>query len=131
VRRSSRLVNCSPGLPRPTVARVHDEEQHDLHVLLKILTTIDPWLGLVASDEPSGAWAVQPRSPLSTDDARTHPYRVRHRAWMAITPAVDFLACLRGSIIDARQKDQLSVRLHCYAQAGLVRGALENACCAV
>lgn len=50
---------------------------------------------------------------------------------MAITPAVDFLACLRGSVIGTRQGDQLSVRLHSYAQAGLVRGALENACCAV
>jgi hypothetical protein len=110
---------------------VSDEEQQDLRVLLTILEKIDPWLGVVASDGPSGAWAVRPRSPLSTDDARTHPYRVSHRAWMAITPAVDFLACLRGSIIGARQGDQQSVRLHSYAQAGLVRGALENACCAV
>jgi len=110
---------------------VSDEEQQDLRVLLTILEKIDPWLGVVASDEPSGAWVVQPRSPLSTDDARTHPYRVSHRAWMAVTPAVDFLACLRGSIIGARQGNQLSVRLHSYAQAGLVRGALENACCAV
>jgi hypothetical protein len=110
---------------------VHDAEQQDLRVLLTILEKIDRWLDLVASDEPSGAWAVQPRSPLSTDDARTHPYQVSHRAWMAITPAVDFLACLRGSIIGARQGDRLNVRLHLYAQAGLVRGALENACCAV
>jgi hypothetical protein len=115
----------------PTVAGVHDTEQQDLRALLTILDQIDPWLGLVASDEPSGAWTVQPRSPLSTDDARTHPYRVSHRAWMALTPAVDFLACLRGSIVGARQGDQLNVRLHAYAQAGLIRGALENACCAV
>jgi hypothetical protein len=110
---------------------VSDDEQEDLRVLLTILEKIDPWLDLVTADEPSGAWAVQPRSPLSTDDTRTHPYRVSHRAWMAITPAVDFLACLRGSVIGARQGDQLNVRLHCFAQAGLVRGALENACCAV
>jgi hypothetical protein len=44
---------------------------------------------------------------------------------------VDLLTCLRGSIIGTRQNDQLTVRLHSYAQAGLVRGALENACCAV
>jgi hypothetical protein len=110
---------------------VHEAEQHDLHILLEILLAIDPWLELVGSDEPSGAWAIQPRSPLSTDDARTRPYQVSHRAWMAITPAVDFLAGLRGSIIGARRQDQLTMRLHSYAQAGLVRGALENACCAV
>jgi len=130
-RATTSILDCPPGPRLPTVARVPDEEQHDLHVLLKVLATIDPWLGLVGSDEPSAPWAVQPRSPLSTDDVRTHPYRVSHRAWMAITPAVDFLACLRGSIIGARQQDQLTVRLHSYAQAGLVRGALENACCAV
>jgi hypothetical protein len=50
---------------------------------------------------------------------------------MAITPAVDFLACLRGSLIGVRQGNRLNVQLHLYAQAGLVRGALENACCAV
>jgi hypothetical protein len=110
---------------------VHDSEQQDLRTLLTILQKINPWLDLVASDEPSGAWTVQPRSPLSTDDARTHPYRVSHRAWMAITPAVDFLACLRGSLIGAQQGNRLNVQLHLYAQAGLIRGALENACCAV
>jgi hypothetical protein len=110
---------------------VHDAEQQDLRVLLTILEKIDSWLDLVASDVPAGAWTVQPRSPLSTDDARTHPYRISHRAWMAITAAVDFLACLRGSLIGARHGDRLNVRLHLYAQAGLVRGALENACCAV
>lgn len=78
---------------------VHDAEQQDLRVLLTILDQTDPWLGLVGSDEPFGACRVQPRGPLSTDDARTHPYRLSHRAWMAITPAVDFLACLRGSVI--------------------------------
>jgi hypothetical protein len=50
---------------------------------------------------------------------------------MAISPAVDFLACLRGSLVGTEQGKQLSVRLHSYAQAGLIRGALENASCAV
>jgi hypothetical protein len=95
---------------------VDDDEQRDLRVLLTIL------------DRP---WGAQPRSPLFTDNARTYPYRVSDRAWMAITPAVDFLACLRNSIMGPRDEDQQTVRLHSYAQAGLVRGALENACCAV
>jgi hypothetical protein len=110
---------------------VGDDEQQDLQVLLTILEKIDPWVGAVAAEGSFETWAAKPHSPLSTDDARTHPYRVSDRAWMAITPAVDFLACLRGSVIGARQEDHPTMQLHSYAQAGLVRGALENACCAV
>ena len=107
------------------------EEEQDLRQLLSILEKIDPWVEAVTTDRPDAVWKVEPRSPLSTDDARTHPYQVSHRAWMAITPAVDFLACLRNSLLGARDEQRLIVRLHSYAQAGLIRGALENACCAV
>lgn len=126
------VFDCGAEPGRPTVPRVNDaDEQQDLRALLQILEKIDPWVEAVTTDGPSAAWEVQPRSPLSTDDARTHPYHVSHRAWMSITPAVDFLACLRNSIIGTREEDRLSVRLHSYGQAGLIRGALENACCAV
>lgn len=108
-----------------------EDEQQDLRILLNILETIDPWVKVISSHEPSRLRTVEPRSPLATDDARTYPYCVSHRAWLAINPAVDFLACLRSSIIGERQEDRLKVQLHPYAQAGLIRGALENACCAV
>jgi len=113
------------------VEELDEAELRDLRQLLRVLDKIDPWLEVVASDEPSGVWIVQDRSPLSTDDRRTHPYRVSHRAWMAITVAVDFLHCLRRSLIQELREDRVSVRLHSYAQMGLLRGAVENACCAI
>jgi hypothetical protein len=75
--------------------------------------------------------AVDCRSPLSTDDQRTHPYRLSHRTWMAITVAVDFLHCLRRSLIQENKEGQVRVLLHSYAQMAMLRGAVENACCAV
>ena len=105
-------------------------ELDDLTVLLRRLSKIDEWLGLVSSDQPSGAWQVHPRSPLATDNNRTHPYQVSQRAWMALNVAVDFLHCLRRSLSQVSQ-DKVNVWLHPYAQLGLVRGAIENACCAI
>jgi len=113
------------------VEELDEAELRDLRALLQALDKIDPWLEVVACDEPSGAWTVQDRSPLSTDDRRTHPYRVSYRAWMAITVAVDFLHCMRRSLIQELREDRVSVRLHSYAQMGLLRGAVENACCAI
>lgn len=99
--------------------------------MLQSLDRIDPWIRAVSTDGPGRAWTVQDRSPLSTDDRRTHPYRVSHRAWMALNVAVDFLHCMRRSLSQELGDDQLNVRLHTYAQMSLIRGALENACCAV
>jgi hypothetical protein len=113
------------------VDELDESELRDLRALLRILDKTDPWLTLVASDKPSRAWTAHNRSPLSTDDKRTHPYRVSHRAWMAINVAVDFLHCLRRSLVQELREDRISVRLHSYAQMGLLRGAVENACCAI
>ncbi|MCS7479125.1 hypothetical protein ACFFQW_03050 [Umezawaea endophytica] len=107
---------------------VDESEARDVRALLTTLDEIKPWLKAITSEEPSRAWEVRPHSPLATDDRRTHPYRVSHRAWMAMSTAVDFLHCLQRSL--AQEFDnRVDVRLHSYAQMGLIRGAVENACC--
>ncbi|MGI5185364.1 hypothetical protein ACQEVZ_54885 [Dactylosporangium sp. CA-152071] len=107
-------------------------EQRDLRQLLQILDKIEPWIAAVSSnDRPTGIWTPQPRSPLSTDDARTHPYQVSHRAWAALTAAVDFLHCFKRSLLQSVTEDTVNVRLHSYAQTSLLRGAIENAAVAV
>lgn len=105
-------------------------EEVDLRAMIAALEEIADWVKTVTEDPPSRMWEALPRSPLFTDDQRTHPYRVSHRAWMSISAAVDFLHCLQRSLVH-EDEDTLSVRLYSYAQMALVRGALENACCAV
>lgn len=107
-------------------------EQSDLRGLLKILENVEPWIAAVSSDDrPAGIWTPQPRSALSTDDARTHPYQVSHRAWAALTASVDFLHCFKRSLLQSITEDEVSVRLHSYAQTSLLRGAIESAAVAV
>ncbi|MGI5133875.1 hypothetical protein [Streptomyces sp. CA-106110] len=88
-----------------------------------------PYEALTAA--PSSAWDVQPRSPLAGDDAKTNPYQVSHLAQQAITVAADHLHCLRRSLIGDQQGDEITVTLHTYAQATLLRAAFENGARAV
>ncbi|WP_344547270.1 hypothetical protein [Actinomadura fulvescens] len=108
-----------------------EAELQDLRQLLRMLDNIDPWIEVVRSDESSRPWTADDRSPLATDDQRTHPYRLSHRAWMAIGVAVDFLHCLRRGLLHELHDGQAHVLLHSYAQPAVMRGAVENACCAV
>ncbi|MGI5224028.1 hypothetical protein [Actinoallomurus sp. CA-142502] len=109
----------------------NEAELQDLRELLRMLGKIDPWIKAVTTDGSSRPWVADSHSPLSTDDQRTHPYRLSHRTWMAINVAVDFLHCLRRSLTQELQEGQVQVHLHSYAQMALLRGAVENACCAV
>lgn len=109
-----------------------DAEEQDIRQLLDALDKVEPWIAVVGSGErPSGIWTPQPRSALSTDDKRTHPYQVSHRVWMALTAAMDFLHCLKGSLLLSVTKGQIDIQLHTYAQTTLLRGAIENAAIAV
>lgn len=112
------------------VDELDEAERQDLLQLLTLLDKIGPWIGAVAADA-SSRFRVQDRSPLSTDDQRTHPYQVSYRAWQAITVAVDFLHCLRRTLAQGLSEENRDILLHTYAQMGLVRGAVENASCAV
>lgn len=96
--------------------------------ILRLIDTIDPWVEATSgATEPTGIWTPQHRSPLATDDRRTHPYRLSHRAWIALSVAVDFLHCYKRSLVQDLTKNKVDVRLHSYAQMGLLRGAVENA----
>lgn len=107
-------------------------EQRDIRRILQIVSRIDPWIEAVSgSDEPTGIWTPNDRSPLSTDDRRTHPYRVSHRVWIALSTAVDFMHCYKRSLIEDSSEGHLGIRLHSYAQLALLRGAVENACTAL
>jgi hypothetical protein len=92
-------------------------ELQDLRQLLRMLDKIDPWIEQVTTRGDSRPWTPADRSPLAVDDKRTHPYRISHRAWMAITVAVDFLHCLRRSLVQELDEDGSGrVSLHNYAQ---------------
>lgn len=103
----------------------------DLRQALRMLSRIDPWIETVTVGDTQRPWTAADRSPLSVDDDRTHPYRLSHRSWLAITVAVDFLHCLRRSLTQESNNKEIHVQLHTYAQMALLRGAVENACCAV
>ncbi|HEX4811540.1 MAG TPA: hypothetical protein VFV66_02160 [Nonomuraea sp.] len=49
---------------------MNSDEQRDLHRLVNWLERIEPWQKLTGED--SGGWAVDPRSALAGDDAKTH-----------------------------------------------------------
>jgi hypothetical protein len=113
------------------VNELDDAELRELRLLLQMLDSIDSWITDAGTDGMAGEWRVRDGSPLSTDDRRAHPYQVSNRAWMAIVVAVDFLHCLRRSLAQQVHVGSRSVLLHPYAQMGLLRGAVENASCAV
>ncbi|MXM66105.1 hypothetical protein GR925_22300 [Streptomyces sp. HUCO-GS316] len=75
--------------------------------------------------------AVQQGSDLADDDAKTNPYQVSHVAWQALTVASDHLNALRRSLVGDQRGDHITVTLHPYAQATLLRGAFENGARAV
>ncbi|MFC0504957.1 hypothetical protein [Micromonospora costi] len=90
--------------------------------MFRHLDRIEPWLKRM---DPSGPYdRPQERSALSRDDKETHPHRISHAAWHALSHAVDHLNCLRALLRDAHT-------MHMYAPYSLARAALENACAAV
>ncbi|MEU3536799.1 hypothetical protein AB0E70_35280 [Streptomyces murinus] len=105
------------------------DEQQYLRVILTRLESVKPYEALTTS--PSSAWDVQPGSALGGDDAKTKPYQVSHLAWQALTVASDHLHCLRLSLIGDQQGDEITVTMHPYAQATLLRAAFENGARAV
>lgn len=88
--------------------------------LLVVLGKVDRVVPLVA--EGSRLGVVRPGSPLAAEDLRTQPHPISARAWGAITESVEFFAAARAVCADGG--DLRVVR-------ALVRGAVENACCAV
>lgn len=88
--------------------------------LLVVLGKVDRVVPLVA--EGSRLGVVRPGSPLAAEDLRTQPHPISARAWGAITESVEFFASARAVCADGG--DLRVVR-------ALVRGAVENACCAV
>ncbi|NDU75956.1 hypothetical protein GWI34_25495 [Actinomadura sp. DSM 109109] len=113
------------------MSEADEAELQDLRQALRMLSKIDPWIETVTAGDTQRPWTPSDRSPLSVDDSRTHPYRLSHRSWLAITVAVDFLHCLRRSLTQETNGREIHVQLHTYAQMALLRGAVENACCAV
>jgi hypothetical protein len=61
------------------VEEANEAELQDLRELLRMLGKIDPWIKAVTTDGSSRPWVADSHSPLSTDDRRTHPYRLRGR----------------------------------------------------
>lgn len=105
------------------------DEQQYLRAILTKLEQTKPYEALTST--PSSAWDVQPGSVLAGDDAKTNPYQVSHLAWQALTVASDHLHCLRRSLVGEQQGDEITVTMHTYAQATLLRGAFENGARAV
>ncbi|MFI2632126.1 hypothetical protein ACH5A2_17225 [Streptomyces collinus] len=105
------------------------DEQQQLRAILTRLESVKRYEALTTSS--SSAWDVQPGSALAGDDAKTNPYQVSHLAWQALTVASDHLHCLRLSLVGDQQGDEITVTMHPYAQATLVRAAFENAARAV
>ncbi|MFF3750500.1 hypothetical protein ACFYYH_08585 [Streptomyces sp. NPDC002018] len=105
-----------------------DEEQY-LRAILTRLEQTKPYEALTSM--PLSAWDVQPGSALAGDDAKINPYQVSHLAWQALTVASDHLHCLRRSLVGDEQGDEITVTMHTYAQATLLRGAFENGARAV
>ncbi|MET9108350.1 hypothetical protein [Streptomyces zhihengii] len=106
-----------------------NEEEEYLHQLVQLLEgarRFDPY-----TSENSGEWEVQPGSCLAVDDAASHPYRVSHSAWHALTVAVDHLQCLRSSMMTADDAKHASTVIHTHAQATLLRAVFENSARAV
>lgn len=87
-----------------------------------MLSKVDGWTARI--DPGAQRQYPAPRSPLTIDDQRTHPYQTSHAAWHALSHAVDHLHCLQSLLQDARV-------IHMYAPYSLVRGAVENASAAV
>lgn len=112
-----------------TVSGMTDEEDDYLRQLLTLLEGARRFD--MYTHENRGQWRVQPRSSLAGDDAKSHPYRVSHGAWHALTVAVDHLQCLRSSLLTERSATRASLVIHTHAQASLVRGVFENSARAV
>ncbi|WP_406175270.1 hypothetical protein [Streptomyces sp. NBC_00996] len=108
---------------------INTDEQQYRRAILTQLENIKPHEALTST--PSSAWDVQSGSPLAGDDAKTNPYQVSHLAWQALTVACDHVNCLRRSLIGDQQGDHITVTMHIYAQATLLRGAFENSARAV
>ncbi|MFJ5260939.1 hypothetical protein ACIQAC_10810 [Streptomyces sp. NPDC088387] len=100
------------------------DEQQYLQAILTQLEKTKPYEALTSTH--SSAWDVQVGSALAGDDAKTNPYQVSHLAWQALTVASDHLNALRRSLIGDQQGDHITVTMHPYAQATLLRGAFEN-----
>ncbi|MGW3103099.1 hypothetical protein [Streptomyces sp. NPDC001100] len=99
-------------------------EQQYLQAILTQLERMKPYEALTSTR--SSAWDVQASSALAGDDAKTNPYQVSHLAWQALTVASDHLNALRRSLVGDQQGDHITVTMHPYAQATLLRGAFEN-----
>lgn len=105
-----------------------EEDRH----LRRLLTLLEGAKRYEArTQENSRTWAVHPESALAADDAASHPYRVSHGAWQALTVALDHVQCLRVSLLEESDAEHASTRIFMNAQYSLVRGALENAARAV
>lgn len=101
------------------------DEQVVLRKLLRLLdASVTEWSRVVGAPPP-GSWEVQDGSPLAGDARKSTKYQVGHRAWLALTVAVDFLACLQDSLRGEQHDGTMSVNLHKYGQFALIRGALE------
>ncbi|QMU74773.1 hypothetical protein GXW83_02240 [Streptacidiphilus sp. PB12-B1b] len=105
------------------------DEQEYLRALLSRLETVKAFQELTST--PTPAWTVEPGSPLAGDDAKTAPYQVSQLAWQALLVSSDHLYCLRRTLIGDQQGKKITVTMHIYAQATLLRGAYENAARAV
>jgi hypothetical protein len=108
---------------------VDADEERELRLLLSWLDRADRWQSLTDADRSD--WRVQPGSALAGDDFRTHPFPVSQAAWHALSVAVDHLGCVRSSLIESRDGDQVSTLIHTYAQFSLIRAAVENSARAV
>ncbi|MCX4546755.1 hypothetical protein [Streptomyces sp. NBC_01565] len=107
------------------------EEELHLRALLATLDQVEALWEFTSGEKTPAPWSVHPGSTLALDDALTHPHRVSHAAWTAVTVAVDHLIALRATLIREESPEHASAVLHTHAQASLVRGVIENAARAV
>ncbi|MDX3209114.1 hypothetical protein [Streptomyces scabiei] len=109
------------------------QEDQALKAMLSLLESMKSFEVMTTTD--SKAWEVSPGSSLAIDDAKINPYHLSHLAWQALGVGVDHLQCLRSTLIgdqhDVSNHTSVTVVLHIYAQATLLRAAFENACRAV
>jgi hypothetical protein len=113
------------------VVPLNSEEEQDLRRLLAMLDRVKSLVERVSSNNSAQGVRAEKHSPLSTDDQKAHPYRVTDRAWLSLSVAVDFIECLRRSLIEELSAKRVKVRIHPYAQLALVRGAVESAATAI
>ncbi|MFF4427129.1 hypothetical protein ACFY04_41395 [Streptomyces sp. NPDC001549] len=104
-----------------------EEEEHHLRALLTTLEQVEALWEFTSGNRTPAPWKVHPGSSLALDDALTHPHRVSHAAWTAVTVAVDHLIALRATLVREESPEHASAVLHTHAQASLVRGVIENA----